>query len=1602
MNLNNEIDLVCETLTANLGTFNNIVLSADGLLQLLDGIQFRGGSGYIPTLNSDTVAANILNSNSLDTDVITATTVNTVTLGVTGTGTIDGDCHVSGSTYTTDLHATNTVYAQSLQSDTLTLTGILSGSDITLTGTVSGDIISGSSGTFDSLGVTGALTAASIDGTSVTCDSNLTVGGNISCSTISVSTGDLTMTAGGIEILVGSLDMTLGGIELGVGNILLTAGNVTAPLGTVSASAGTFYSLTGTSSTLGNATCITVNSDSLTIAGLSSLNGDVTIGGVITSTGDATITGDVTLIGATQLDGAVTITGLTTAGDINCGVLTAAEVACPALLTQVETTATEAGTAAGTEAGTEAGTAAAEAAVSGPVSEATASAAEALASEGAAAGSASAAAGSATEAAGSAAFASEDAAAAATSASAAAGSATEAAGSAAFASEDAAAAASSEAACSTAATTAQEASAAATTSSGAAANSATSAAASAVTAGQSATSATASAGSATGEATAAAGSAAGAAASATASAASAVLAAGSAGNASSAASAAATSASNAASGVLSPALGKSQLVTSGAMGNQLTTDPNLSYVPASGTVSALLSLTAGTISTAALTVGGVAFKQPAISNLIDVAESSTPSNNQVLAYQSSSGKWVNQTLGAISMGGSPSIAACTDVSESGMTTGQVLTYNGSSSKWTNQNLPAGAVPSIAACSDVIETSLANGQVLVWNGSKWVNQTPGTVQRSVLTEVKGAVPSSSVNGPANVYFASFTSSGGVLSIDASFIVNSASQANCTFGLLIDGTQVDTVTEYTNVTGNNNWFSPPAFLTVINGIAAGSHTLQISIPSPCNVSGNGFCVYSITEVLNVNSFALGNYNALATLTDSGLTTPSSGQVLVYNGSKWVNQTPGTTQKRVVTEIHGNTTSATITGPSSVAYPGTFTSSGGSLVIECSYTMAINTANAFYTVGLLLDGTQIDSTTLYVSQGGNQTMTSFLTTVNTAATGSHTLTLSIPTNSTVNGGNTCVYLVTELINTNLFTLGNYNALATLTDSSLTAPTNGQVLVYNGTTWANQTPGTTQKSTTTVISVIGPSGYSTGGQNMFATTYTSSGGALLIEATFSTYSAATTSAQFVLTVNGTNSSLVTWYYNNTGTTATMPTVAMTITCPAGAVALTINATTTNSSITIGSSNTCTYVITETANVNSFTLGNYNALATLTDASITSPSVNQVLTYNGSKWVNQAVQAAQSGNTVTGNLSVSGTIAAGSSNNVLGYNAARSGLAVIPTGSARTWLTLLDSSSGSAGSLQFATLNGTTATNAFEIYTNYTGTAATDYMGFYYDGANGSNYRRMFALFGNGQVTTTNCTLDDSSGNMTISGTFLGNNSMRVNGPSTTTVDWSTYGGLTPGIRWQLQDQGNWQDTLTLMRNPGGNNGTNAPVSVLSMATNGNITFSNTVISNQFQGTNSQGVYTDQYLNIHNPSGNSATNQWGVADSNGNNVFLVVNNGSNGPVIVNNGNLTIPGGVVNKTRDVGSNYQLTTSDYFVHASSGSIFLPWNAPTGQTYFLATDVTAEISFSTNGTFNSSYNGQIVGMGKQSYSNPNGWTMTANFNYILIHDGNNKWFCNSGTG
>lgn len=230
-------------------------------------------------------------------------------------------------------------------------------------------------------------------------------------------------------------------------------------------------------------------------------------------------------------------------------------------------------------------------------------------------------------------------------------------------------------------------------------------------------------------------------------------------------------------------------------------------------------------------VNGSASGSSSLDSLSDVT-TPTPSNGQALIWDSATSQWKNTTLAAI-----PSaLDTLTDVTAPSPTDGQVLTWDSGTSRWVNEAVPTPSVPALDALTDVTAPSPTDGQALVWDSgtSRWVNETltTGGGPLDGLTDVTAPTPAD----------------GQVLTWDS---------------------------------GTSAWVNEAVPAPALDALS------DVTAPSP---SDGQALVWNTGTSRWVNGSTVAS--ALDSLSDVTAPSPTDGQALVWDSgtSKWVNETVG----------------------------------------------------------------------------------------------------------------------------------------------------------------------------------------------------------------------------------------------------------------------------------------------------------------------------------------------------------------------------------------------------------------------------------------------------------------------------------------------------------------------------------------------------------------------------------------------------------------------------------------------------------------------------------------------------------------------------------------
>ncbi len=258
---------------------------------------------------------------------------------------------------------------------------------------------------------------------------------------------------------------------------------------------------------------------------------------------------------------------------------------------------------------------------------------------------------------------------------------------------------------------------------------------------------------------------------------------------------------------------------------------------------------------------------------------------------------------------------------SGASNGQLLSYNGSN--WVNTNniisfnsrtgavMPQSGDYSIAQLAGVLLTSPSSGQILSYNGTNWVNSSSGAGVTSFNSRTGAVIPqandytiaqiqnSSILASTSNVTITS-PSSGQYLSYNGSNWINSNIYTHITGVTSLNSGSITT-------TPKNNYFILGGNITIGPGGDYGDLTI-IFFGGPATLSfgintlymyGTSFNGGTITatagsiSILHLGSVQVSILSMYGNFTSTtipifgiNLSNPTSGQLLRYNGSRWVN--------------------------------------------------------------------------------------------------------------------------------------------------------------------------------------------------------------------------------------------------------------------------------------------------------------------------------------------------------------------------------------------------------------------------------------------------------------------------------------------------------------------------------------------------------------------------------------------------------------------------------------------------------------------------------------------------------------------------------------------
>lgn len=364
-----------------------------------------------------------------------------------------------------------------------------------------------------------------------------------------------------------------------------------------------------------------------------------------------------------------------------------------------------------------------------------------------------------------------------------------------------------------------------------------------------------------------------------------------------------------------------------------------------------------------------------------------------------------------------------------------------------------ATSSIGQLRDVTLSNLTANQVLTYSGNAWVNAaaTPtGTVRAFQLLD--NVSPNAAVSGNVvpSTWSCSYTNQGGSsVVIDAVFscLTNTVPSVQTAY-LLMDGTVIDSTSLLFQVAGEH-CSMPPIFH--IRQPPAGAHTYAIQLSGALQANPNDFATLRLQEFLGSPQTAAN----LASLSDVRVSAPSTGQILAYYNNAWTNMSNNYNLVKAVQLLDSVSPAAGMVGPGVPSgWSATYTSSANSIVMVDASLTCLATTPGFYTANLVLDGTVVDSTGfLFSTPNVHCTLPAIYNVVRPSA-GTHTYAIQLSSNSMqVTTNDVASITVQETMSG--FTQAASTSIQNLSDTNVNSPSSGQTLVYTNGAWTNSNVG-------------------------------------------------------------------------------------------------------------------------------------------------------------------------------------------------------------------------------------------------------------------------------------------------------------------------------------------------------------------------------------------------------------------------------------------------------------------------------------------------------------------------------------------------------------------
>jgi len=263
-----------------------------------------------------------------------------------------------------------------------------------------------------------------------------------------------------------------------------------------------------------------------------------------------------------------------------------------------------------------------------------------------------------------------------------------------------------------------------------------------------------------------------------------------------------------------------------------------------------------------------------------------------------------------SAAGPTNLDSLTDVTVANPLTGQFLQYTGGGWVNTTVSLGSGGATNLDGLSDVTLTSPANAQYLSYNSTsgQWVNTSLPTANLDALTDVVITTPTS---GQALKYNGSVWVNTNDPDTNTTYSQASVASGN-NINLRLSGSD-STVDDVLITAGTGITFSSVTAngFTISSSGSGGATNLDgltdVVISSPAN---GQIILYNGTSWVNTTPSYLTSTGSIDSHTDVTISSPTSGQVLSYNGSQWVNSAPtGSGGSGLTSRTTANATTASL---------------------------------------------------------------------------------------------------------------------------------------------------------------------------------------------------------------------------------------------------------------------------------------------------------------------------------------------------------------------------------------------------------------------------------------------------------------------------------------------------------------------------------------------------------------------------------------------------------------------------------------------------------------------------------------------------------------------